>query len=599
MRTTAGRRARLAGLLGVLMLFGLLNAPPARAAGQLEEAIAALADGETVWVAEDYQGADPQLVELLRARYERTDTTFRIAFVTEEIGEDGAAAQQLAAEIGEPGVYMVHSETRSATSDSPDRSEQRTTVGISLDEWDLFDEEMARVGIGNGNVLLSLPDALDGDVSTGVHALADGDTRFFVDPAVTEAFPSLDEAMLESVFAGVPQLRVALVSGVSGRTEDTMAALAEDLPDDGAALLLQWQDDDFSAVMATGPGVPYTISDLVSVVGSSAITSVPVAEMPGRLALLASVLSDTDLLTEAAGVLGEQALYVHPGIPGFDAEAEYAAALSGAGTPVRVAFLPESVLELQLGEDTPWSGDDAEPAGMLAGQVDWADAPEQRMVVYRVDTYNGGRVSAVSVSGDDGLAQRAWGTQQSGEGFVAASLDALLELVDAPAAAVPGADEADEGAAAETGEGGGWSPTTWVVLAVVALSVLSTANLLVRVLFPRRRRIRAAAARARKVARMTPEQLARERERAEIPARAARNDLERLDEVLAGLPMPRTSPRQVRVLQRIRADHERLLQAHADAVTWDDVAAIRERARRLNAAVELWRQMESRAPAAH
>ncbi|AKG45034.1 hypothetical protein SXIM_36500 [Streptomyces xiamenensis] len=599
MRTTAGRRARLAGLLGVLMLFGLLTAPPARAAGQLEEAIAALADGETVWVAEDYQGADPQLVELLRARYERTDTTFRIAFVTEEIGEDGAAAQQLAAEIGEPGVYMVHSETRSATSDSPDRSEQRTTVGISLDEWDLFDEEMARVGIGNGNVLLSLPDALDGDVSTGVHALADGDTRFFVDPAVTEAFPSLDEAMLESVFAGVPQLRVALVSGVSGRTEDTMAALAEDLPDDGAALLLQWQDDDFSAVMATGPGVPYTISDLVSVVGSSAITSVPVAEMPGRLALLASVLSDTDLLTEAAGVLGEQALYVHPGIPGFDAEAEYAAALSGAGTPVRVAFLPESVLELQLGEDTPWSGDDAEPAGMLAGQVDWADAPEQRMVVYRVDTYNGGRVSAVSVSGDDGLAQRAWGTQQSGEGFVAASLDALLELVDAPAAAVPGADEADEGADAETGEGGGWSPTTWVVLAVVALSVLSTANLLVRVLFPRRRRIRAAAARARKVARMTPEQLARERERAEIPARAARNDLERLDEVLAGLPMPRTSPRQVRVLQRIRADHERLLQAHADAVTWDDVAAIRERARRLNAAVELWRQMESRAPAAH
>ncbi|MCU4746939.1 hypothetical protein [Streptomyces sp. G-5] len=599
MRTTAGRRARLAGLLGVLMLFGLLTAPPARAAGQLEEAIAALADGETVWVAEDYQGADPQLVELLRARYARADTTFRIAFVTEEIGEDGAAAQQLAAAIGEPGVYMVHSETRSATSDSPDRSEQRTTVGISLGEWDLFDEEMARVGIGNGNVLLTLPDALDGDVSAGVHALADGDTRFFVDPAVTEAFPSLDEAMLESVFAGVPRLRVALVSGVSGRTEDTMAALAEDLPDDGAALLLQWQDDDFSAVMATGPGVPYTISDLVSVVGSSAITSVPVAEMPGRLSLLASVLSDTDLLTEAAGVLGEQALYVHPGIPGFDAEAEYAAALSGAGTPVRVAFLPESVLELQLGEDTPWSGDDAEPAGMLAGQVDWADAPEQRMVVYRVDTYHGGRVSAVSVSGDDGLAQRAWGTQQSGEGFVAASLDALLELVGAPAAAVPGGDEADEGTAAGTGEGGGWSPTTWVVLAVVALSALSTANLLVRVLFPRRRRIRAAAARARKVARMTPEQLARERERAEIPARAARADLERLDEVLAGLPMPRTSPRQVRVLQRIRADHERLLQAHADAVTWDDVAAIRERARRLNAAVELWRQMESRAPAAH
>jgi hypothetical protein len=599
MRITDGRRARLAGLLGVLLLFGLLTAPPARAAGQLEEAIAALADGETVWVAEDYQDADPQLVDLLRARYERTDTTFRIAFVTEEIGGDGAAAQQLAAAIGEPGVYMVHSETRSATSDSPDRSEQRTTVGISLDEWGLFDEEMARVGIGNGNVLLSLPDALDGDVSAGVHGLADGDTRFFVDPAVSEAFPSLDEAMLESVFAGVPQLRVALVSGVSGRTEDTMAALAEDLPDDGAALLLQWQEDDFSAVMATGPDVPYTISDLVSVVGSSAITSVPVEEMPGRLALLASVLSDTDLLTEAAGVLGEQALYVHPGIPGFDAEAEYAAALSGAGTPVRVAFLPESVLELQLGEDTPWSGDDAEPAGALAGQIDWADTSDQRVVVYRVDPYNGGRVSAVSVSGDDGLAQRAWGTQESGEGFVAASLDALLELVDAPAAGVPGGAEADEGTAAETTEGGGWSPTTWVVLAVVALSVLSTANLLVRVLFPRRRRIRAAAARARKVARMTPEQLARERERAEIPALAARADLERLDEVLAGLPMPRTSPRQVRVLQRIRADHERLLQAHADAVTWDDVAAIRERARRLTAAVELWQEMESQAATAH
>ncbi|MGW7292204.1 hypothetical protein ACWGIB_07420 [Streptomyces xiamenensis] len=600
MRITAGRRARLAGLLGALMLFGLLTAPPARAAGQLEEAIAALAGGETVWVAEDYQDADPQLVELLRARYERADTTFRIAFVTEEIGEDGAAAQQLAAAIGEPGVYMVHSETRNPTSDTPDRSEQRTTVGISLGEWDLFDEEMARVGIGKGNILLTLPDALDDDVRPGVLALADGEDRFFVDPAVTEAFPSLDEALLESVFAEVPRLRVALVSGVSGRTEETMEALAEGLPQDGAALLLQWQDEDFSAVMATGSGVPYSISDLVSVVGSSAISSITVEEMPGRLSLLASALSETDLLTDAGERLAEQTLYVHPGTPDFDAEAAYEEALAEAATPVRVAVLPESVLALQLGDDLPWGGDDTELAAMLAEHIAWdpgTGAGDQRVVVYRVAPYNGGHIAGMSVAADEEFTRQARGTQAGGDGFMTATLDALLEVVAAPAAGAPGADGAEEERAAAETAGGGTSVTTWVALAVGAITVLTTANLLVRVLSPRRRRIQAATARSRRLARMTPEQLAKERERARIPALAARTDLERLDDVLAGLPMPRTSPSQVRALQRIRSDHERLLQAHADAVTWDDIAAIRQRAKQLNTVLDLWRKLESRPPA--
>ncbi|MFD7509245.1 hypothetical protein ACFV5N_07850 [Streptomyces sp. NPDC059853] len=92
---------------------------------------------------------------------------------------------------------------------------------------------------------------------------------------------------------------------------------------------------------------------------------------------------------------------------------------------------------------------------------------------------------------------------------------------------------------------------------------------------------------------MTPQQLAEERARAEVPALAARQDLEKLDEALAGLAMPRTSPRRARALQRIRSEHERLLQAHADAVTREDVRAIRERAGRLTRALELWRRLES------
>ncbi|GAA2360911.1 hypothetical protein [Streptomyces carpaticus] len=597
MRVTGGRRAWLAGVLGVLLACGLLTAPPARAAGQLDEAIEALSGGETVWVAEDYAGVSPELVGLLRARYARADTTVRIAFVTEEIGEDAAASQQLATAVGEPGVYMVHSEVRSALSDSPDRSEQTTTVGLSLDEWALFDEEMDRVGINEGNFLLTLPDLLDRDVTPGVRALAE-DGGYYVDPAVTEAFPGLDEELLASAFAELPGLRVALVSGVSGPTDATMAALADGLADDGAALLLQFEDDDFSAVMATGPGVPYAISDLVSVVGGSAITEIPVPEMPGRLALLASALAETDLLTAAGERLGGQSLFVHPGVPGFDREAEYEQALSEAGRPVKVAFLPENVLALQLGDDLPWSGDDTELAGLLAGHIDWGTAPEedQRVVVYRFSPYHGGHISGMSVAGDADFVRSAGSARAGGDDFAAGSLDALLDAVGAPApeAGGSGGGAGEDRAAGGSGGGSGWvSP--WMLIALFGLLPI---GLLVRetffVLSPRRRRIRAATARARKLARMTPQQLAKERERAELPALAARQDLEKLDEVLAGLPMPRTSPRRVRALQRMRSEHERLLQAHADAVTWEDVRSIRERAGRLTRALELWRRTEAR-----
>ncbi|MFB4194935.1 hypothetical protein [Streptomyces carpaticus] len=597
MRVTGGRRAWLAGVLGVLLACGLLTAPPARAAGQLDEAIAALSGGETVWVAEDYAGVSPELVELLRARYAGADTTVRIAFVTEEIGEDAAASQQLAAAVGEPGVYMVHSEVRSALSDSPDRSEQSTTVGLSLDEWALFDEEMDRVGINEGNFLLTLPDLLDQDVTPGVRALAE-DGGYYVDPAVTEAFPELDEELLASAFAEVPGLRVALVSGVSGPTDATMAALADGLADDGAALLLRFEDDDFSAVMATGPDVPYTISDLVNVVGGSAITEIPVAEMPGRLALLASALAETDPLAAAGERLGGQSLFVHPGVPGFDREAEYEQALAEAGRPVKVAFLPENVLALRLGEDLPWSGDDTEPAGLLAEHIDWGTAPEadHRVVVYRFSPYHGGHISGMSVAGDADFVQSVGSARAGGDDFAAGSLDALLDAVGAPAPETGGSGGgAGDDRAAGGGGGGGGRVSPWPLVALFGLLPL---GLLVRetffVLSPRRRRIRAARARARKLARMTPQQLAKERERAELPALAARQDLEKLDEALAGLPMPRTSPRQVRALQRIRSEHERLLQAHTDAVTWEDVRSIRERAGRLTRALELWRRTEAR-----
>ncbi|MFD7509246.1 hypothetical protein ACFV5N_07855 [Streptomyces sp. NPDC059853] len=477
MRVTGGWRARLAGVLGVLVACGLLTAPPARAAGQLDEAIEALSGGETVWVAEDYAGVSPELVELLRARYAGAATTVRMAFVTEEIGEDAAASQQLAAAVGEPGVYMVHSEVRSALSDSPDRSEQTTTVGLSLDEWALFDEEMDRVGINEGNFLLTLPDLLDQDITPGVHALAE-DGGYYVDPAVTEAFPGLDEELLAATFAEVPGLRVALVSGVSGPTDATMAALAEGLADDGAALLLQFEDDDFSAVMATGPDVPYAINDLVSVVGGSAITAVPVAEMPGRLALLASALAETDLLTRTGEQLGGQSLVVHPGVPGFDREAEYERALSEAGRPVKVAFLPENVLALQLGEDLPWAGDDTELAGLLAERVDWGTLPEEdrRVVVYRVSPYHGGHISGTSVAGDEGFVRLAGSARASGEDFVAGSLDALLDALGAPVPDGGGAGggdgdgdgDGDDLAAGGSGRGGGWvSP--WMIIVLVGL----------------------------------------------------------------------------------------------------------------------------------
>ncbi|RBM11780.1 hypothetical protein [Streptomyces sp. PT12] len=580
----------MAAVIGPALLLGLFAAPPARAAdGQLAEAAQALAEGPGVWVAEGYEGIDDDAVALMNARYGMARTPVRVAMLTEEIPEGDAAAEELAAEVGQPGVYLVYNEVHTPVSDSPDTSEAWAVSGVSATLDELAAENMERIGIPSGNFLLTLPDALDGDLRPRVAQTAGGDDPFFVDPAVSEAFPGLDEEMLREAFADVPSVRVALVSGLGGDMEEARASMLDGLPDDGVALLMQWEDGEFSAVVSAGSGVPFSISELEMVVGASGITEVPAGELPERVALLASVLGEdvTEVAREA--LAAGPSVYVHPGVSDGHTDADTVAALAddlaAADGAARVAFLPEGVTELQTGDDYPMYEPDA--ARLIA--ADGGNA-----AVFLVDPYHGGRISTVSATGDEAFvwaAEFAWNGE---ENFVASTMTSLLEELGASAisggggdadAGGGGEDEAAGSEAAEEREGAGLRRSVLIVLAVVAIWVLPP---LVMRLTRRQRRTLAMDRHRRRLARLAPDEARAELARAKLAAQAARADLIRLGDELADAREP-SAPRALRILQRLRAEYERLLHAQANVLSATQVPGIRKDTARVRKALRALR----------
>ncbi|MDT0442990.1 hypothetical protein [Streptomyces johnsoniae] len=552
-----GAVAALAGLVGSVLLFGLLIAPPAHAAGQLDAAAEALADGPGVWVAEDYEGIDERTVELMRARYAAAETPIRVAMLTEEMGEGDAAAEELAASVGERGVYLVYNEVSSPVSDSPVTARAWAVTGVPVTREDLEAEDAHRIGIPSGNFLLSLPDALDDDLRPSVAAVSDDDP-FFVDPAVTAAFPALDVQLLRDSFAEVPRIRAALVSGVGGDLEAAQASMLTDLPDDGVAVLIQWEDDGaFSAVFGAGPDVPYEIYDLETVIGASAITEVPVDQVPQRLALLAALLSPVDPAETARAALADTAVYVHPGISDWrttpEEVAEHAEELTAADPSARVAFLPEPVLDLRFGDPLP--GPESALAELVA-------ADGQNVAVFTVAPYHGGHMSTTSATGEASFVEAA-GWAHGSDAFIGETLTDLLGRI-----------ESADGFGPSLGALAGVALGPFELLLLLSVAAL-LARVLGRRLTRRQRRARAAAARRRRLAAMPPARVRSELATAELAARAAAADLIRLGDDLADVPPP-ASPGDLRALKRLRGEYERLLDAHANVTSRQDVVRLRQ-----------------------
>ncbi|UCM90092.1 hypothetical protein [Streptomyces marincola] len=572
----AARSAALAGLTAWVLLAGLLLAPPARAAEQLAEAADALAAGPGVWAAEDYEDIDEQALALMRARYAEARTPVRVALLTEEIPEGDAAAEELAARVGEPGVYLVFNEVHTPVSDSPSRAYAWAVADVPVSTEQLSEEMYARVGIPSGHFLLSLPDALDNDLRPAVAATA-GAEPFFVDPAVTAAFPELDAALLRDSFAGVPNVRAALVSGLGGDLAEAQAPMLTGLPDDGVAVLIQWEDDgSFAAVFGAGPDVPFDISDLETVIGASAITDLPVREVPQRLALLAALLSPTEVTETARDALAEAPVYVHPGISDWRTGPEELAALgeelAAADPAAGVAFLPHPVLELRAGGTLP------SEESALAELV----APDGRNVaVFTVDPYHGGHVRDTSATGDAAFVEAA-GWAHGSEAFLGETLTDLLGEMDRLGIAEPAAGGA-EPATGGTDDAGLRTAAQILLLAVAALLL----PLLARNLTPhgrRARRVRAAARRRGLLAALPAERAAVLLAEAERAARATDEQLIRLGDDLARVPRP-AGAAGVRRLQRLRSDYEWVLDVRAHLASREEVGGIRKDIARLRRAL--------------
>lgn len=555
-----------AGLLLALPL-GLFTAPPqARAADPLEAAAEALAE-PGVHVDEGFETLSADLITLMRARYARADLPVRAALLTTETDDADALARQLAARVGRPGVYIVQAEWDDPTEDYPDWERGWALSGVALTEGELRDAEFDHVGINVGNLLVALPDHVDGDLSARLPT-GFGDGRFFVDPAVTDAFPGLDAALLEETFADVPRLRVALVSGIGQDSDTAAAAMAEGLGADGAMLLMQWDDDAFSAVLGAGEDLP-AVSALEEVVGGSAITEIRPGQMPSRLAQLAAALGP-GLIEAARTELEAGPLYVHPatgdGVTDDAALAAYAEALAAVEPPVRVAFLPETALAAQIGQDVLW--EEPEVARRVAGD------DGGRVVVYLPDLEYG-RMSWTHAVGDADFRQAVRMAMTPEGEFVGGTLDNLLDQLgaEAPGTAVPpGPGEGNAGNEADGEEGNGAAVRPGRRLLAAGVLVVLVAPVLVPLLSPRRRRTRAAATRARRLVRLSPGQRADAAARAE-PLRAAnQRELDRLAEHLSSLPDPGgpVPPAASRVL----GEYERLLAAHAASACLADARAV-------------------------
>ncbi|WP_129840755.1 hypothetical protein [Streptomyces sp. RFCAC02] len=566
-----GAAALVAAVLAVLLAAAALTAPPARAAGQLDEAAAALADGPGVWVADGYEGASDEAVALMNARYARAETPIRVALVTEDIGRDDSAAERLASAVGEPGVYIVRSEVDTPLSDLPETWEAAavTAAGVSMD--DLLDEELARAGIGTGDFLLSLPDALDGDLRPWV-ASTTGEEPVFVDPAVEEAFPHIGASVITGAFVGAPEIRVAVVSGLGGDDEAARSSMLDDLPPDGAAVLLRWDGTYFAPSVVAGSALPFDNADLEGVVGGTGGTDVPAGEVVERLELLAATVG-RDPLDLARGTLADGGVFVHPGISDgrttYEELIDYQERLAEWHPWLRVAFLPEEVLELRMGDEMPATG----PGLAELLSIDGTDT-----AVYLVSPYDGGRITDLSLTGSTGFVEEARWTQD-GDPFIKGTLDELLTVV-----AAEDSPDGPGGVAFDVD----WAGLLPYLLAVACVLVFWFAlAVAARASRPKRRRRAVERSRSR-LAALTAAEAAREREQARAAALAWREELVSLGDDLADLPEPAGGSR-LEYVQRMRAEYERLLAAEEDTLTRDEVGLVRTDARRLRRRLDSWR----------
>ncbi|WP_093836829.1 hypothetical protein [Streptomyces aidingensis] len=581
-------------LLGAVLLLGpaglgLHAAPAAQAASQLDEAAAALA-GPGVWRGEGFEGLTEETVELMRARYARAGTPVRVALLTdtEVPGYDTSGlARELAQKVGEPGLYIVHAEWPNPTEDYPNSADGYYATGIGFTDDQLSDEEFAHIGIGDGSFLLGVADAMDQDLSAQIPTEF-GEGRFLVDPAVTEVFPELSTELLETTFAGLPQVRIALVSGFGGDQDAVAAAMSENLGEGGAMALIQWYDDDFSVAIGTGSGLP-TIDSLEAVVAGSGIAEVTPAELPGGLARLALALGPPITDVARDGLAGSP-LFVHPtASDGATTEAQldaYAASLAGADPPVEVAFLPSDVAEAHLGLDALI--DSSAVAAGIAGD----GGGSGNLVVYLIDPeYR--RVDWVSAVGDEEFRTATQLSRAAGDSYVSATLDSLIQQLGLDRPEVPqesaddGADGADGGGGSGSGGGGAAEndadtgspglpaglPAVAALAAVVVIALLAAVRLTVRhrggLLT---RRAKTAEAARRRLAAMPPQQRAAELARARELAAANQRQLERLAARLAERQVPAAlgSGSGADRLRAVLSEYERLLEAN------DRVASVPE-----------------------
>ncbi|NJQ05009.1 hypothetical protein [Streptomyces lonarensis] len=562
---------RTAGALAAALVLGLFTAPTARADGQLADAAAALAT-PGVWADDDYQGMDERMIALLQARYERAGTPFRMALLTEENDDAASLASRLASLVGRPGVYAVLTEWDDPLSDRRDSSQGWAVTGVSATVDTIRDESVARAGINNGNPLLTLADTLDGDLSAQLPKDS-GDGRFLVDPAVTDVFPELTEELLADTFDAVPELRVALVSGVGGPSDAAATAMASDLPADGAMLLMQWETTDFSVVMGSGRDLA-SKSTLESLVGGIGIPTVAPEALPLQLEQLAAALGP-DLVGLARDGLAESPLYVHPaagdGSTGPERQAAFAAALAEADA--RAAVLPHAALAAQLGEDG-LAEDDAPARSMAEG----GDDP---LAVFLVDTeYQ--RIDEVRTTGDEEFAAAADRARYSGEPFLETALTQLLDGIGAQPPAAPEADDAvapgspGESAAAGPADASAVPVGVWIGLGVATFGLLLP--VVVASFMPRGRPRLAVRAWAVASNRRQADAMPAGKLRAEMAKSATRRgwnarDLARLETLLRALPDPGAGP-VARPVGQLLGEYERLREAHAAARTRAETAVV-------------------------
>ncbi|MEV2276242.1 hypothetical protein AB0I72_11690 [Nocardiopsis sp. NPDC049922] len=362
MRDTFRRLAALlalASLTGFLTVFGA-SPPPAHASGQIAEAAEALADGPGVWDADDFGDMlSPETIVLLEEAYDRSEVPIRLALVRENFGDrwdDNRVAEEFAAAVGEPGVYLVHTYLPEGYGwYVADTSWAVIGDGVT-------DEALARLHhVDPGQAFLTaVPDLVNGGVSAELRALADGG-GVYVDPAVSAAFPEVDAAEIEVALQGAGDVRFGVVAGVAASdSEEDLSPVSDTIernlaldmlegaPDDAMAVLMSWDRWGFEAVVASGAEA-MPAADVESLLWGSDNPE----QVVGAARVLGAVLGP-DVMEQAGAALVEDALYVHPMVADGLTEAELgraAEALADYQNDLRVAILPSQAVERVLGEE--------------------------------------------------------------------------------------------------------------------------------------------------------------------------------------------------------------------------------------------------------